>query len=146
MVIAARRWTHLIRFLAKEDGQIHLGQIDTNSFPDVGLATFEGKIVDAKVVSGSIYDGLVTDQVLHGQQVNLLSCHGALSFIKVRADHIEQLLPPLTIEQIPIIRCLGLNYRDHAKGSQYGHSQRASALHQTSNMLERTISSKDHHS
>lgn len=26
-----------------------------------------------------------------------------------------QLLPPLSIEQTSIIRCLGLNYRDHAK-------------------------------
>jgi 2-keto-4-pentenoate hydratase/2-oxohepta-3-ene-1,7-dioic acid hydratase in catechol pathway len=26
-----------------------------------------------------------------------------------------QLLPPIGIEDVPIIRCLGLNYRDHAK-------------------------------
>lgn len=72
---STRRWTHLIRFLAKEDGQIHLGQIDAKKFPDVGLATLQGKDVDVKVVSGSIYDGVVTDQVLHVKQVNLLLCH-----------------------------------------------------------------------
>ena len=73
MASVARRWTHLIRFIAKEDGQIHLGQIDPKKFPDVGLATFEGKNVDAKAVSGSVYDGVVTDQTLHVQQVSL-SC------------------------------------------------------------------------
>ncbi|EHK25593.1 uncharacterized protein TRIVIDRAFT_54997 [Trichoderma virens Gv29-8] len=89
----ARRWTHLIRFIAKEDGRIHLGQIDAKKFPDVGLAVFEGRTVDAKCISGSVYDGLVTDRTLH----------------------VAQLLPPLSLEQIPIIRCLGLNYRDHAR-------------------------------
>lgn len=64
------RWTHLIRFIAKEDGQIHLGQIDAGKFPDVGLATFEGKDVDARVISGSVYDGLVTDQTLHVERVS----------------------------------------------------------------------------
>ncbi|EXJ87559.1 hypothetical protein A1O3_04519 [Capronia epimyces CBS 606.96] len=91
--MASRRWTHLIRFIAKEDGQIHLGQIDAKKFPDVGLATFEGKEIDAKVVSGSVFDGVVTNQTLT----------------------VKQLLSPLSIEQTPIIRCLGLNYRDHAK-------------------------------
>ena len=54
MASIARRWTHLIRFIAKEDGQIHLGQIDAKKFADVGLATFQGKEVDAKVVSRSV--------------------------------------------------------------------------------------------
>ncbi|EXJ63543.1 uncharacterized protein A1O5_11304 [Cladophialophora psammophila CBS 110553] len=89
----ARPWTHLIRFIAKEDGRIHLGQINPEKFPDVGLAVFEGKSVDAKVISGSVYDGVVTDRTLH----------------------VAQLLPPVTVEQTPLIRCLGLNYRDHAK-------------------------------
>ena len=69
----ARRWTHLIRFIAKEDGQIHLGQVDVNKYPDIGQATFEGKDVDVKVVSGSIYDGIVTERTLHVSQVRLLS-------------------------------------------------------------------------
>lgn len=66
----ARRWTHLIRFIAKEDGQVHLGQIDPRKFQDVGKATFEGKEVDAKVISGSIYDGVVTDRTLHVARVS----------------------------------------------------------------------------
>ncbi|KAK7705475.1 hypothetical protein SLS57_010009 [Botryosphaeria dothidea] len=89
----APQWTHLIRFIAKEDGQIHLGQVDSAQFPDVGLAVFEGKDVSAKEVTGGLYDGVVTDRVLH----------------------VDKLLSPLSVDQIPLVRCLGLNYRDHAK-------------------------------
>ncbi|KAH8121051.1 acylpyruvate hydrolase [Trichoderma asperellum] len=92
-MVERSRWTHLIRFIAKEDGQVHLGQVDVDANPDVGLAAFEGKDLAAQVISGSVYDGVVTGQTLH----------------------VAQLLPPLSIEQTPIIRCLGLNYRDHAK-------------------------------
>lgn len=88
----ARRWTHLIRFIAREDGQIHLGQIDAKRFPDVGLATFEGKEVDAKVVTGSIYDGVVTDQTLHVSQV----CFHWRSTVQMRSGHVHRdpSLPP----------------------------------------------------
>ena len=65
-----RPWTHLIRFMAREDGRIHLGQIDPEEFPDVGLATFEGKSVEAKIISGSVYDGVVTDRTAHVAQVS----------------------------------------------------------------------------
>ncbi|GME23974.1 putative fumarylacetoacetate hydrolase domain-containing protein 2a [Neofusicoccum parvum] len=89
----APQWTHLIRFIAKEDGQIHLGQIDSAQFPDVGLAHFEGKDVSAKEVTGGLYDGAVTDRVLH----------------------VDKLLSPVSLDQVPLVRCLGLNYKDHAK-------------------------------
>ena len=62
-------WTHLIRFIAKEDGQIHLGQIDPDAFPDLGLATFENKEVKAKLINGAVYDGTVTDKVYTVAQV-----------------------------------------------------------------------------
>ncbi|KAL2110140.1 hypothetical protein VUR80DRAFT_1584 [Thermomyces stellatus] len=88
-----RNWTHLVRFLAKEDGQVHLGQIDAKRFPDVGLALERGESVSARLVTGDVFDGVVTDKSLT----------------------ISQLLCPLTTDQVPVIRCLGLNYRDHAK-------------------------------
>ncbi|MCJ1458504.1 hypothetical protein MMC28_008877 [Mycoblastus sanguinarius] len=94
-------WTHLIRFVAQEDGQIHLGQVDPKVYPDVGLATVEKKKVEAKLISGSIFDGLVTEKtmtVLQNADIKSL-----------------KLLPPISVEETPIIRCLGLNYRDHAK-------------------------------
>jgi len=59
----------LIRFVAEETGQVHLGQIDANVYPDLGLASVEGKNIVAKEISGSIYDGVVTDKVLTVKQV-----------------------------------------------------------------------------
>ncbi|SPO02206.1 related to bifunctional 4-hydroxyphenylacetate degradation enzyme [Cephalotrichum gorgonifer] len=89
----SRNWTHLVRFLAKEDGQVHLGQIDAAKVPDVGLALEKGETVSANLITGSVFDGVVTDKSLT----------------------ISQLLSPLTTEDVPIIRCMGLNYRDHAR-------------------------------
>lgn len=89
----APNWTHLVRFLAQEDGQEHLGQIDASKVPDLGLALEKGETVTAKVVEGDVFEGEVTDRVLT----------------------IGTLLSPLRVEQVPIIRCMGLNYRDHAR-------------------------------
>ncbi|KAJ0333490.1 hypothetical protein COL5a_001198 [Colletotrichum fioriniae] len=92
-------WTHLVRFVAEEDNEIHLGQVDASQYPDVGLATLEGRKVKAKVVIGDVFDGRVTEDVLH---------------IKHTLKTL-QLLSPVTADQVLIIRCMGLNYRDHAK-------------------------------
>lgn len=88
----ASSWTHLIRFIAKEDGQIHVGQVDVSKYPDVGISVYNGDNVTAKLVEGGIYDGVVTEKGLS----------------------VATLLSPLGMDQVPIIRCLGLNYRDHA--------------------------------
>ncbi|KIV82604.1 hypothetical protein PV11_04702 [Exophiala sideris] len=83
--------THIIRFVANEDHRIHLGQlVDTSS--DVGLATFEGKKVEAYLINGSIFAPEVTDVVYT----------------------VKQLLSPVSTEDCNYIRCLGLNYMDHA--------------------------------
>lgn len=54
-------WGYLCRFVAKEDGQIHLGQVNPERWPDVGLSIYNGEQVDVKLVTGSVYDGSVTD-------------------------------------------------------------------------------------
>ena len=62
-------WTHLIRFIAHEDHQIHIGQlVDTTR--DVGLDTFEGKEVKAYKIMGTIFNGQVTKNELTVKQVN----------------------------------------------------------------------------
>lgn len=68
----ARNWTHLIRFIADEDNQIHLGQIDPSVNPDVGLDTYNGKRVQARLIVGSAFDGTVTDKIMTVKQVSLL--------------------------------------------------------------------------
>ena len=64
-------WTHLIRFIANEDNQIHLGQL-LDTARDVGLDTYEGKEVKAYLINGSIFDGVITDTVLTVKSVSRL--------------------------------------------------------------------------
>ncbi|KAH0592481.1 hypothetical protein MHUMG1_09752 [Metarhizium humberi] len=50
-------WTHLIRFVAVEDDQIHLGQlVDTSR--DVGLDSVNGVEIKAYLITGDIFNGL----------------------------------------------------------------------------------------
>ncbi|GAD93501.1 hypothetical protein PVAR5_2112 [Paecilomyces variotii No. 5] len=87
------KWTRLIRFIAEEDGQVHLGEVDAKEYPDIGLAALKGEKIVARLIHGSIFDGVVTEKTLQ----------------------VARLLSPIGIEDVSIIRCLGLNYRDHAR-------------------------------
>jgi len=60
-----------VRFLAKEDGQIHLGQVDPNVYSDVGLALYKGESISARLVTGSIFDGTVTEKTMTIQTVSM---------------------------------------------------------------------------
>ncbi|KAK2017432.1 hypothetical protein LZ32DRAFT_665328 [Colletotrichum eremochloae] len=90
-------WTRLIRFVAK-DGRVLRGEpILPNDEFDLGDTTEETGL-KAKVISGSdIYDTSgetkVTDEVVV----------------------VKKLLGPLTPEDVPILRCIGLNYASHIK-------------------------------
>lgn len=64
-------WTHLVRFLAVEDGQEHLGQL-VDPTRDVGIDSAEGKVIAVYVIEGTIFDGRVTKEILHAKQVCLL--------------------------------------------------------------------------
>jgi hypothetical protein len=64
-------WTHLIRFIAREDGQIHLGNVDPKKYPDIGLSTYNGEEVEAQLMTGSIFDGVVTNKTMHVKQVSV---------------------------------------------------------------------------
>jgi hypothetical protein len=61
----APNWTNLVRFISEEDGQIHLGEVDSSKYPDVGIAVLNGDRIAVKLVKGSIFDGIVTDITLH---------------------------------------------------------------------------------
>ena len=62
----------------------------------VGLAFHDNKIIKAREILGSALDtnAYVTDKILT----------------------VKQLLSPLYRDQIKVVRCLGLNYADHAVG------------------------------
>lgn len=74
------RWSHLVRFLAEEDGQIHLGQVDARKWPDVGQSIYDGERIDVELVTGSVFDGTLTGKTLHISKVSdrvrtaVLSC------------------------------------------------------------------------
>jgi len=87
------QWTRLIRFVAVETKRVHIGQpVDSNL--DVGLAAAKGETIKAYEIVGSALDpgAQVTQQILT----------------------IDILLAPLSNDEIKIVRCLGLNYSDHA--------------------------------
>lgn len=67
----SQSWTHLIRFIAEEDNQIHLGNIDTAKYPDVGLSIYNGDAVEAQLVTGSVFSGTVTSKTMHVKQVRI---------------------------------------------------------------------------
>lgn len=61
-------WTHLIRFIASEDHQVHLGQlVDTTR--DIGQDTVDGVDIAVFLIEGTIYNGRVTKQIMHVKQV-----------------------------------------------------------------------------
>lgn len=62
-------WTHLIRFRAKEDGQIHLGQL-VDPTRDIGLDSVNGVEVKAFLLNGDMYNATITDHVLTVDQVS----------------------------------------------------------------------------
>ncbi|KAH7914442.1 hypothetical protein BJ138DRAFT_1170660 [Hygrophoropsis aurantiaca] len=87
------QWTRLIRFIAAETAQVHIGQpVDPKL--DVGLAAWNKQTIKAFEISGSALDP--TAQVTN----NILT--------------VKELLSPLSREELKIVRCLGLNYSDHA--------------------------------
>ena len=62
-------WTHLIRFVAHEDDQIHLGQLLDTSI-DAGFASVEGKEIKVKLLNGDIFNCIPTDHVYTVKRVS----------------------------------------------------------------------------
>ncbi|KAJ6587783.1 hypothetical protein B0H10DRAFT_2167963 [Mycena sp. CBHHK59/15] len=91
-------WTRLIRFVAAETSQVHIGQ-PVDATLDVGLAAHRGAMIQAHEIVGSALDpaARVSSMVLT----------------------VKQLLSPLAREQVGYVRCLGLNYADHAVRSSF---------------------------
>ena len=87
-------WERLIRFVST-DGRVLYGEpiLPSPGF-DLGDTTAETKL-QAKVISGDIFDtgSKVTDEVAT----------------------VQQLLGPLTKDNVPILRCVGLNYLTHSQ-------------------------------
>ncbi|RCK66978.1 Fumarylacetoacetate hydrolase domain-containing protein 2 [Candida viswanathii] len=90
-------WKRLIRFVA-QDGKIYRGEpILTGSDYDVGRKFLDGEQIQARVIQGDniFEDAVVTDQVLD----------------------VKKLLGPLAQSDVPIVKCIGLNYSKHIEES-----------------------------
>ncbi|KAI6011827.1 hypothetical protein EDC04DRAFT_2958243 [Pisolithus marmoratus] len=87
------QWTRFIRFVAAETAQVHVGQ-PVDPTLDIGLAAWSKQDIQAYEISGSALDpaAQLTSTILT----------------------VKELLCPLSREQVKTVRCLGLNYSDHA--------------------------------
>jgi len=93
MAPISTQWTRLIRFVAAETGQVHIGE-PVDAKLDVGAAYRLNNSIKAYEILGSTLDpsAQLTRNVLT----------------------VKDLLAPLSREQMGIVRCLGLNFSDHA--------------------------------
>jgi hypothetical protein len=146
----APSWTHLIRFIAEEDGHTYLGQIDASKFPDVGLSSFKGESITARVINGTIYDGVVTDRVLTVSKVSLPS----VKFLSLRGMEYRVLIiyPSRREDSFSHISRTDTHHPLHwsqlprpCERVQYAYSRPPGSLHQAPHSLVRTISPEDRH-
>lgn len=86
--------SHIIRFVAIEDCRVHLGQL-VHISRDVGLDSLGNSEIKAYLINGTTFHPEATSVVYT----------------------VKQLLSPVATEACNYIRCLGLNYLDHAKVS-----------------------------
>jgi 2-keto-4-pentenoate hydratase/2-oxohepta-3-ene-1,7-dioic acid hydratase in catechol pathway len=87
-------WDRLVRYVSASDGTVKYGQPILNS-PDVDVAALakEGKLEVHVAEGGS----------------PLAAQPGS------QKDQVKSLLGPFRVEDVPIIRCIGLNYKTHIK-------------------------------
>ncbi|KAH8817400.1 fumarylacetoacetate hydrolase [Xylogone sp. PMI_703] len=90
-------WTHLIRF--KSGGNIYYGNA---IFPEGADPTDVVSIAEQGKLQSNIIEG---NTILIDSTIKLSG----------RIVTIDKLLSPLSREQVPIIRCIGLNYMKHIK-------------------------------
>lgn len=106
-----QQWTRLIRFVAAETGQVHLGE---------PLDRWQDGASDNSVLSKCMaHSGIVGLAFHKGHTIRAYEIVGGTALDPAaQVSHtvltVKHLLPPLSREQIGVVRCLGLNYADHA--------------------------------
>lgn len=107
-------WSRLIRFL-DEEGEFRHGEPQIESSEDLSSFVHAGTLTAREIVGDDLFSASPTDKVLR----------------------VKKLLGPLVPEDVPIIRCVGLNYATHSTL----HSELATshAHAQCSVLLTRTV-------
>ena len=86
-------WDRFVRYESAKDGKVRYGEpIVSDSKPDIDQLAQDGKL-EVKVLEGP--NPLQAKPT--GEQ-----------------DQVKKLLGPLTPQDVPIIRCTGLNYKTHS--------------------------------
>jgi hypothetical protein len=89
-------WERLIRFVAADGKILHGEPLATSSTLDLGFVT-EKNGLKAKVIEGS----------------DLFDTSGETKVTENVVD-VKEILGPLTRADVPVIRCIGLNYAKHS--------------------------------
>lgn len=93
------KWDRLIRYVSAKDGKIRYGEpiVSSDSKPDIdGLAQKGGLKV-------KVLDGPTPWQAAPTEE----------------EDEVKELLGPLTPKDVPIVRCVGLNYKTHSTSPRH---------------------------
>lgn len=86
-------WDRLVRYISAKDGAIRYGEpIVSDSKPDIDALAQGGKL-EVNVLAGPT----PVEAKPNGEK-----------------DTVKQLLGPLTPGDVPIVRCVGLNYKTHS--------------------------------
>jgi hypothetical protein len=89
-------WKRLVRYVSAQDGNIKYGEPivpSDDKNPDIDALAQQGGL-KVKVLAGD---------------------NPLLAKLTGEEDEVKQLLGPLTPKDVPIVRCVGLNYRTHSK-------------------------------
>lgn len=100
-------WDRLIRYVSAKDGKIKYGEpIVSDSKPDIDALAQKGGL-KVKVLEGPT----PIEAKATGEE-----------------DEVKELLGPLTPKDVPIIRCIGLNYKTHSKHPHTIHNRSITIL------------------
>lgn len=91
--IMAVTWDRLVRYVAEGDGTVRYGE------PIIDVDQDIGGLAAAERLRVKVLEGSDIFSVQAGSKV----------------ETVGTLLGPLTVEDVPIIRCIGLNYKTHSK-------------------------------
>lgn len=98
------QWTRLVRYISSDDSIKYGEPIDIGVDTDIQQLAHDGGLV-----------------------VNVLEGVGPLSASPTgRTETVKVLLGPFTPADVPIIRCVGLNYKSHSRCDRYLEPSRTS--------------------
>jgi 2-keto-4-pentenoate hydratase/2-oxohepta-3-ene-1,7-dioic acid hydratase in catechol pathway len=87
-------WKRLVRYISSSDGSVKYGEpILEDASADIAALAQQGELKVHILEGSNPLDARPTSQ----------------------EDHVKSLLGPLRVDDVPIIRCIGLNYKTHIK-------------------------------